>query len=1001
MSRLAELINHGQSFWLDSLSREMIEDGGLQARIGDQGLRGITSNPAIFAKAMSDSPRYDPLIVAALERIDAEAPNAAETPIESTAERVYEDLAVADVRDACDLLLPVYQQSDGADGFVSLEVSPHLAYDTESTIRRAHALWDAVGRPNLLIKVPGTPQGLDAVEELLYDGINVNITLLFGLDAYTGTREAHLRALERRLRDGRAVNTIASVASIFLSRIDVAVDRELRQRIDHGADAEMGRAAEEVLGKAGVANARLAYADFAEVLGSERWQRLAEAGARPQRLLWASTGTKDPSYSDVHYIEPLIAPHTVSTMPADTAEAFDDHGEVGQTLDADSDTASARAVMDRLQRLGIDMDGVTYQLVAEGVQKFIDPYDTLLARIGERCARTRRRMRAQPLQGVADRLRAEVIRMTTEAGSGHPTSCLSCADIVAALYFHEMRWDPSAPGHRDMDRLLLSKGHAAPILWAALHEAGAIDTDPMTLRRIDSDLEGHPTPENPWVPAATGSLGQGLSVANGMALADRLDGIEARTFCLMGDGECSEGSVWESAQFAADNGLARVVAIIDANGLEQSGPAPYGHDTSVVAGRFRAFGWCAIEIDGHDFGELLTVLEQTRETTAPVAIVARTVKGKGVSFLEGADGWHGKALDEEERDKALAEIAAPDIGATVEPRRVPASGGVPAADTPERHEPIEVDYARGDEVATRTAFGSALVKLGERLEGLVVLDGDVKNSTRTKGFAEQFPERFFECQIAEQNMIGAALGLAASGKRPCAATFAAFLTRAFDFLRMAQHSRAPHMLICGSHAGVSIGQDGPSQMGLEDIAMFRALDATTVLYPCDAVSAERLTQAALMHPGIVYLRTTRGKTPVIYGPEEQFGVGGSKTLAESDEDALTLVAAGITVHAALEAHAHLLEQGLRTRVIDAYSVKPLDVQTLQRAATETGGVLVIEDHNRNGGLGDAVAAQVGRLGRVFQLGVSGEPHSGTPAQLLERHRLSSDAIEREAMAVAA
>jgi transketolase len=304
-------------------------------------------------------------------------------------------------------------------------------------------------------------------------------------------------------------------------------------------------------------------------------------------------------------------------------------------------------------------------------------------------------------------------------------------------------------------------------------------------------------------------------------------------------------------------------------------------------------------------------------------------------------------------------------------------------------------------VATRAAFGSALTKLGQEYPNLVVLDGDVKNSTKTELFEERYPERFIQAQIAEQNMVGAALGLAVSGKRPCVATFAAFLTRAHDFIRMAVHSRPRHLLICGSHAGVSIGEDGASQMGLEDIAMFRTLDGTTVLYPCDAVSAERLTEAALAQPGIVYLRTTRGKTPVIYASTEVFRIGGSKTLAESMADQLTLVAAGITVHAALEAHERLRASGLRTRVIDAYSIKPLDVETLQRAARETGGLLVVEDHNRDGGLGDAVAAQVGRLGRVFHLGVSGEPHSATPEELLDRHRLSSTAIESEALAITA
>jgi transketolase len=1005
-SRLALLGQHGQSFWLDSLSRQMLEDGSLLRRIETQGLSGVTSNPAIFERAMGDSPLYDPRIRVAMAQADMQAPD--------DPERLYELLAVDDVRDACDLLLGVYRDTGGADGFVSLEVSPHLAYDPAATLRGARELWNAVGRPNLLIKVPGTKPGLHVVELLLEAGINVNITLLFGLDAYRETLQAYIRAMEHRLNDGKPLDTVASVASFFLSRIDVAVDRELRQRMHPQVEPRIRDEAAELLGQSAVANARLAYAEFREILNSERWKRLAEHGARPQRIVWASTGTKNPDYSDVMYVEPLIGPDTVSTMPAATADAFDDHGKIELALE--TDPGPARVVMHRLAELGVDFAAVTQQLVGEGVQKFIDPYDTLLERLSKRAERLRHAGDTVPLEAVAGRLRAEVITMTTEAGSGHATSSLSCADLVAALYFSEMRWDPNAPGARDMDRLLLSKGHAAPILWAALSEAGAIDTDLLALRRLDSDLEGHPTPENPWVPVATGSLGQGLSVANGLALADRMDGIDARIFCLLGDGECSEGSVWEAAQFAADNALERVVAVVDVNALEQSGPTPYGHDTSVLAGRFRAFGWRVFEIDGHDFVDVLDALRRTRDA-GPTAILARTVKGKGVSFLEGAEGWHGKALDTEQRDRALAEIAPSQLRTPVEPRRVPAGEGASAAGggaraisvdraaveemTADTEAPIETDYPKGSEVATRSAFGSALEKLGAQMDDLVVLDGDVKNSTKTEAFAERFPHRFIEAQIAEQNMLGVALGLAASGKRPCVATFAAFLTRAHDFIRMAAHSHPPHLVICGSHAGVSIGEDGPSQMGLEDIAMFRALDGVTVLYPCDAVSAERLTQAALLEPGIVYLRTTRGKTPVIYGPSEQFQVGGSKTLAESKDDRLTLVAAGVTVPAALEAHARLLEQRLTTRVIDAYSVNPLDVETLQRAATETGTLLVIEDHNRHGGLGEAVAAQVGRLGRVFRLGVAGEPHSGTPEQLMDRHRISSAAIANEALAVAA
>jgi transketolase len=1015
-SPLAQLHGHGQCFWLDSLSRQMLDDGSLERRIREQGLSGVTSNPAIFAKAMLGEAGsggagrgarvYDPRIRIAQETT---APgDAAVSP-----EAIYERLAVDDVRDACDLLLPRYEQSMtdglGVDGCVSLEVSPHLAHDAAATVQEARRLWDAVGRPNLLIKVPGTPGGLPAIERLLTDGINVNVTLLFGLGAYEATVQAHLRALEQRLRDGRGVQGVCSVASFFLSRIDTAVDRRLRQHIHPRAEPAQRTAAESLLGRTAVDLARLAYARLRAVLASERWQHLAGQGAQPQRLLWASTGTKDPDLPDVHYIEPLIGPYTVSTMPEATADAFDDHGVVAPTLTSAADGAQGR-IAQLGERLGVDLDAVADALTAAGVQQFIDPYDRLLGGLAARARALAAAAEAGPLAGVAARLRAAALRSTTAAGSGHATSSLSAADLMAALFFHEMRWDPARPwgaaaGARDQDRFILSKGHAAPILWAALHEAGATGSDPMTLRRLDSDLEGHPTPENPWVPLATGSLGQGLAAANGMALADRMDGIGARIFCLLGDGECAEGAVWEAARFAVDHGLDRVVAIIDMNALEQSGPAPYGHDSGALAGRFAAFGWRTFEIDGHDFADILGALAATRDG-GPTAIIARTVKGQGVSFLEGAEGWHGKALDSGQLATALAEIDPPDLHLPVEPRRVPARVGAAAAtlrigEGAPAAAPLHLDWSRGDEVATRAAFGEALVQLGAHLDDLVVLDGDVKNSTKTEGFAERYPARFVEGHIAEQNLLGVALGLSVSGKRPCVATFAAFLTRAHDFIRMAVHSHRPRMLICGSHAGVSIGEHGASQMGLEDIALFRALDGTTVLYPCDAVSAARLTETGLAHDGIVYLRTTRGPTPVIYGPEDAFHIGGSRTLAESDADTLTLVAAGITVHAALEAAGRLREAGIATRVIDAYSIKPLDVPTLKRAAEETGTLLVVEDHNRNGGLGDAVAAQVGRLGRVFALGIAGEPHSGTPEALMQRHRISGREIELEALAIAA
>jgi transketolase len=410
----------------------------------------------------------------------------------------------------------------------------------------------------------------------------------------------------------------------------------------------------------------------------------------------------------------------------------------------------------------------------------------------------------------------------------------------------------------------------------------------------------------------------------------------------------------------------------------------------VFARRFQAFGWETTEIDGHDLGAILNALEQAKKA-GPMAIIARTEKGKGVSFLEGIKGWHGKALDEENMKKALAELGESTDKITVESRRV----GTYHAPQERTAPAIAVDYSLGDQIATREAFGKALQKLGNFLLELVVLDGDVKNSTHTEYFAEAYPDRFFESYIAEQNLAGTALGLAVCGKMPCAATFACFLTRAYDFIRMAGHSRPPHLIFCGSHAGISIGEDGPSQMGLEDIAMFRAVFDSTVLYPCDGSSAERLTEQATKTQGIVYIRTTRAKTPVIYAFDEEFPVGGSKTLRSSEEDKFTLIAAGITVHEALTACQNLAQKGISTRVIDAYSIKPLDKATLSKAAQETQGLIVIEDHWCEGGLGEAVAAAVSSLTPVHRLAISDEPHSGKPAELLEHYGISSKAIEEK------
>ncbi|THK35577.1 transketolase [Ensifer sp. MPMI2T] len=981
MNRMIELSARGQSCWMDDLTRRMITNGELARRV-EQGLRGITSNPTIFEKAVAGAGDYD---------IDIAHAAAAGR---STSE-IYEELITTDVRNACDMLRSVYEQSHGEDGFVSLEVSPHLAHATEASIREARRLWSIVDRPNLLIKIPGTAAGVPAIEQLLFEGININITLLFSIAGYEAVAQAYIRALERRLEAGRPIDNIASVASFFLSRIDVLVDELLLHRMVPDGDTKGDPDPERLLGKAAIANAKLAYRRFQRNLEGDRWKALADKGAHVQRMLWASTSTKNPDYHNLMYVEPLIGPLTVNTMPQKTIAALLDHGVIKDTVGEGIE--QAEKVMAELERVGIKFDQVTAQLENEGIQKFIEPFDSLMRQLDAKRERYLEPADLSLLDDMARKLRRLVIRMTTEAESGHPTSCMSCADLVAALFFREMRWDPKDPHARNVDSFVLSKGHAAPILWAALHEAGAIAEHPLSLRKIDSTLEGHPTPLNPWVKVATGSLGQGLSAANGIAAANRLNKIDARVYCLLGDGECSEGSVWEAAQFASLNGLSNLVAIVDVNALGQSGPTPYRHHTEVFARRFAAFGWRTIEVDGHNMAAILGALRSGREG-GPTAIIARTTKGKGVSFLNGADGWHGKPLDREQMQAALSELGEAQVALTVESRRV---GQYSEAQNAAASRRIKVKYRAGEQVATRQAYGKALEKLGALMLDMVVLDGDVGNSTGTEGFAEKFPERFFQSYIAEQNMVGTALGLAAAGKIPYAATFACFFTRAYDFIRMAQYSRPRHLILCGSHAGVSIGEDGPSQMGLEDMAMFRGLINSIVLYPADAVSAERLTEAAAHTEGIVYIRTTRPKTAVIYANDEDFPIGGSKTLHSSEEDRLTIVAAGITLHEALAAHDSLERRGIRTRVIDAYSVKPLDAETLSAAARETGHILVVEDHAIDGGLADAVSAAVGAAAPVHRLGVRELPRSGKKDELLDRSGISRRSIEEKAVQIAA
>ena len=590
---------------------------------------------------------------------------------------------------------------------------------------------------------------------------------------------------------------------------------------------------------------------------------------------------------------------------------------------------------------------------------------------------------------MAQKLRRHSLESTAEAGSGHPTTCMSCAEIMSVLFFDEMRWDPLDPSGRGQDVFVLSKGHAAPILWAALKEAGAITDDLLSLRRYDSPLEGHPTPRSPWVRVATGSLGQGLSAAAGMAVARRKDGAAGRVYALLGDGEAAEGSVWEAAEFASFHGLDNLCATFDVNRLGQSGPTMYQHDTGVYEARLRAFGWDAVTVDGHDVAALREAFAVGRRGTGrPLGIVARTFKGQGVSFLRDKEGWHGKPVKKgEELQKAVAELGDTGVTIRVEPRRYPAAA--PAAG---ERPTLTPSYTLGQEVATREAYGTALAKLARVSPAVVAIDGDTKNSTFSERIKEVAADRLIEGYIAEQNMVGVALGLASEGRIPFVSTFACFLTRAYDFIRMAVYSRPGHLVLCGSHAGVSIGEDGASQMALEDLAMMRALLNTTVLYPCDAVSAERLVEAAARTPGIVYIRSSRPKTAVIYGNDERFPVGGSKTLRGSVKDAVTVVAAGVTLHEALQAHASLAAQGIVIRVIDLYSLKPIDADTLVRAAEETDAILTVEDHSVCGGLGEAVAAAVAGRARVEMLGVREIPRSGTPAELMSLHGLDATAI---------
>ena len=598
------------------------------------------------------------------------------------------------------------------------------------------------------------------------------------------------------------------------------------------------------------------------------------------------------------------------------------------------------------------------------------------------------------LKGIANQLRIHSITATTAAGSGHPTSCLSAADVVAALFFGHMKYDAKNPHFYNNDRFILSKGHAAPLLYAAWAENGFVPVAELAkLRQFGNDLEGHPTPRLAFADVATGSLGQGLGVGVGMALAAKQDKLDYNTYVLLGDGEIAEGAVWEAANLAGFYKLSNLIAIVDANRLGQSQATMFGHDINIYVKRFEAFGWRVETLDdGHDMEEIMEVLSGVGLDERPLAIIAKTYKGASVSFLQDKDGWHGKPLNKEEAAQAIAELqpsAKSGLGVAI-----PAPTALPAPNLAAPASYAAISYKLGDQIATREAYGTALARLGEADPRINALDGDTINSTFADKFFKKFPERSTECFIAEQNLVAVAVGFGTRGHVPFASTFATFFTRAADQIRVAGISTA-NLKLVGSHVGISIGEDGPSQMALEDIAMMRAVQGSSVLYPADAVATEKLLEEMAKTRGIQFLRTSRPKTPVIYGNDEKFPIGGAKVLREGTK--VTIVSAGVTLFEALKAADILKAEGVTVTVIDAYSVKPLAKDVILAAAKKTGNtVITVEDHYPEGGLGDAVAGELSSEGiKVHKLAVNGLPRSGHAAELMAAFGIDAAAIVKK------
>lgn len=610
----------------------------------------------------------------------------------------------------------------------------------------------------------------------------------------------------------------------------------------------------------------------------------------------------------------------------------------------------------------------------------------------------------EQLQEVAQKLRILSVQATTAAGSGHMTSALSCADIVAALFFHAMHFDPNNFHNELNDRFILSKGHAAPILYAAWHLLGKVSYEQLlTLRKFESPLEGHPTFRFPYAECATGSLGMGLATGIGMALHTRRVNSPAKIFVVLGDSECSEGSVYEAIELAAHYKLENIIAIVDVNRLGQRGETLYGHDMQRLATIWQAFGWHVVTINGHDMKEVVVALDTARaHQSGPVVILAHTYKGHGIELVENENGWHGKALSKDQLESAVQELAKPLVHAPSLSYEVLVPTHTKHGYTPEAPHYFNEElfslptFKIGDKIAPRKAIGIALAAIGIADERIMVLDAEVSNSTHTDIFAKEFPDRFIQCYIAEQALVSISVGLVIRGSVPFAATFGCFFTRAFDQLRMAPLSHAALRLI-GTHVGVSIGQDGPSQMALEDIAMMGTIPNSIILYPADATCAAACVELMYEYEeGISYCRTTRNDLPVIYGPDATFAIGGCNILRYSSRDVALIVAAGVTLNEALKAYEMLLNEGMHVAVIDLYSVKPFDRQTVIEAAQLASGLIItVEDHYKDGGIGQRLAAELANFQfRIVSLAVEHLPRSGSPEVLLQNCQIDADAIVR-------